>query len=143
MSDGGFCRIESHISYYDRKQEEKNTFIWRSWEPSSWFFFGSGSELRAGLLAFRSSDSERAGRSQSSEPVKKIESQSQIFHHGAEMGADFEKFREPEPERLSLLVQLPIQKKKSCLSEVFSTKSFVVTQKKFPPGWSGSKDILP
>ena len=33
-------------------------------------------------------------------------SQSQIFDHGAELGANFEKFR--EPEQLSLLVQLPI-----------------------------------
>ena len=30
--------------------------------------------------------------------------------------------------------------KKYCLSEFFSAKSFVVTQNKFPSGWSGLKD---
>ena len=68
-------------------------------------FFGSSSELRAeSLLAFCDSGSERAGRSQSSEPVEKIESQSQIFDHRVVLGANFEKFRELEPEQLSLLV---------------------------------------
>jgi len=29
------------------------------------------------------------------------------------------------------------KKKKPCLGAFFSAKSFVVTEKKFPPGWSG------
>jgi len=37
---------------------------------------------------------------------EKIESQ--FFDHGTELGANFEKFREPEVEQLSLLAQLPI-----------------------------------
>jgi len=51
-------------------------------------------------LAFCGFGSETAG--------KKIENQSQISDHRAELGPNFEKFREPEPERLSLLVQLRI-----------------------------------
>jgi len=40
----------------------------------------------------------------------------------------------------SRLITLCNKQKKSCLSEFFSAKSFVVIQKKFPPGWSGWKD---
>jgi len=35
------------------------------------------------------------------------------------------------------------QKKKSCLSEFFSAKSVVVTQKNFPLDWFGWKDSFP